>query len=87
MPYEAAYMCDSILLEVNMSRFLRLALCCSVAVLAGCASDVGTAPSAPSKARQDVRRTPTRPVRDGVPDSTGSCRAGYIVANGRCEPI
>jgi hypothetical protein len=68
-----------------MSRSLRLIVCGSIVSLAGCGSDAVTSPPAEPRTFRPVGLT--SPTHDDVPDSLGMCRAGYIVANGRCEPI
>ena len=57
-----------------------------VAVLVAAATFVGCtdAPSAPSEARAE--RITVVPASDMEPDSTGQCRAGWVVVQGRCEP-
>ena len=57
-----------------------------VAVLVAAAAAVGCAdaPSAPNDARTESITVPL--ASDMAPDSTGACRGGYVVINGRCEP-
>ena len=58
-----------------------------VAVLVAAAAFVGCtdAPSAPGEARTE--RLTVLPASDMEPDSTGSCRSGFAVIQGRCEPV
>jgi hypothetical protein len=56
---------------------------CMVTVLAACSNE----PSAPEEAGVAVVGGWVRSNLDELPDSSGNCRSGYAVVNGRCVPI
>jgi hypothetical protein len=58
----------------------RLALACALVATAACAAEPTRPTSSP--------RTPTAgPSLDVSTNPDGTCKSGFTVANGRCEPI
>ena len=64
-----------------MPGMTRLALVCALVSAAACAAE-------PTRPTSTVR-TPTSARFDVDPNANGdgTCKSGYIMGNGRCEPI
>ena len=71
--------------ELHMRTTLRkLSVAAAAVSLIACAD----APSAPHARNTRAERLRVAPLGEiEVPDSTGHCRSGYAVVNGRCEPV
>jgi hypothetical protein len=64
-----------------MPGMTRLALACALVSTAACAAEP-TRPTSPSLAPTVAQHT-----MDPNANDDGTCKSGFTVANGRCEPI
>lgn len=63
-----------------MPGMTRLALACALVSTAACAAE-------PTRPTSSVRTPTSAPAMDVDPGPDGTCKTGYILTNGRCEPI
>lgn len=63
-----------------MPGTIRLALACALVATAACAAE----PTRPTSSPRTPSAAPAMDVGTG-PD--GTCKSGFIMTNGRCEPI
>jgi hypothetical protein len=64
-----------------MPGMTRLALACALVSTAACAAEP-TRPASPLRVPSGAQRS-----MDPHANDDGTCRSGYILANGRCAPI